>query len=407
MRVLYSLMLHLFEIVIVVLRARASMKKEGALPLTDQNVCCRKCDGDSGTSRSQACDAAPDIANAIARAATESRVQETRAVDEAGSRTGVLLCSRQPSGEGFGPLNVEAAEAPHRSRSVSERGVLHSELPSFGSENGASGAVHEGIHGLHQHMGIGECCGRCCSVWPNDLCALSEAEATNDGGGLKSAQICVSTMDPCGGDDCGSRGELVVNDKWDGPFARELCIRVVGRERGAELAQRLESTGDSNDIVGPSPHPPTDLDGRRNHDEQACTILCRLADAAVSTSESHGSPGTGGQLFEVVRFIVHGIKSASARQQRQDHQGGAAEEKQRAQPDVFEIESIVEAETRSRRRGYWVIWAGYMPDWEAWRVEGRGSVGDPLVTWEPEWNVRNTEAFQEWLQREHGSGAES
>lgn len=65
---------------------------------------------------------------------------------------------------------------------------------------------------------------------------------------------------------------------------------------------------------------------------------------------------------------------------------------------MFEIDAIVEAETRMRQRGFWVRWAGYAPDWEAWRVEGRGEEGDPLVTWEPESHVKSTFAYQEWLQ---------
>lgn len=67
--------------------------------------------------------------------------------------------------------------------------------------------------------------------------------------------------------------------------------------------------------------------------------------------------------------------------------------------DMFEVQSIVEAETRGRTRGMWVQWAGYSPDWEAWRVEGRGLVGQSLVTWEPEYNLRNTEAYIEWMQQ--------
>lgn len=73
--------------------------------------------------------------------------------------------------------------------------------------------------------------------------------------------------------------------------------------------------------------------------------------------------------------------------------------RRRQRADLFEVETIVEAETRSRHRGVWVRWSGYDPDWEAWRVEGRGQVGDPLVTWEPERSVRHTQAYQDWLQR--------
>lgn len=75
---------------------------------------------------------------------------------------------------------------------------------------------------------------------------------------------------------------------------------------------------------------------------------------------------------------------------------GRQRRKRKSQVDVFEVETIVEAETRMRTRGMWVMWAGYSPDWEAWRVEGRGDVGDPLVTWEPEYNLKHTVAYQVW-----------
>lgn len=69
----------------------------------------------------------------------------------------------------------------------------------------------------------------------------------------------------------------------------------------------------------------------------------------------------------------------------------------RAVADLFEVDAVVEAETRGRTRGLWVRWIGYSPDWEAWRVEGRGEPGDALVTWEPEANLKNTEAYRVWM----------
>lgn len=47
---------------------------------------------------------------------------------------------------------------------------------------------------------------------------------------------------------------------------------------------------------------------------------------------------------------------------------------------------------------YLVRWAGYLPEWEAWRIPGRGLPGDPVETWEPLSAVKNTEAYQQWKQ---------
>lgn len=69
------------------------------------------------------------------------------------------------------------------------------------------------------------------------------------------------------------------------------------------------------------------------------------------------------------------------------------------QADVFEVDAIVEAETIAHTRGVWVKWVGYSPDWEAWRVEGRGKPGEPLVTWEPERNLRRNEVYLQWVER--------
>ncbi|KAL3932350.1 MAG: hypothetical protein SGPRY_000741, partial [Prymnesium sp.] len=56
-----------------------------------------------------------------------------------------------------------------------------------------------------------------------------------------------------------------------------------------------------------------------------------------------------------------------------------------AQSDMHEIDAILakEEETKTHWQRYLVRWAGYQPEWEAWRIPGRGSPGDPLETWEP------------------------
>lgn len=68
----------------------------------------------------------------------------------------------------------------------------------------------------------------------------------------------------------------------------------------------------------------------------------------------------------------------------------------RRHADQFEVEAVVEEELRGGVRGMWIRWAGYAPEWEAWRAEGRGAVGGLLVTWEPERNLKNIEAYVRW-----------
>lgn len=80
------------------------------------------------------------------------------------------------------------------------------------------------------------------------------------------------------------------------------------------------------------------------------------------------------------------------------------QEKKRRTPrgmarEVFEIEEILAEEppTRTHWRRYLVRWAGYRPEWEVWRLEGRGAPGDPIETWEPLAMVRHTEALERWI----------
>lgn len=65
---------------------------------------------------------------------------------------------------------------------------------------------------------------------------------------------------------------------------------------------------------------------------------------------------------------------------------------------IFEIDEILAEEPPSKThwRRYLVRWAGYQPEWEVWRLEGRGQPGDPLETWEPLSVVRHTEALERW-----------
>lgn len=65
------------------------------------------------------------------------------------------------------------------------------------------------------------------------------------------------------------------------------------------------------------------------------------------------------------------------------------------------IDAIVEEELPSRHNWhrYLVRWTGYDPSWEAWRLPGRGSVGDPVESWEPARNLAGTRALAEWEAR--------
>ena len=68
------------------------------------------------------------------------------------------------------------------------------------------------------------------------------------------------------------------------------------------------------------------------------------------------------------------------------------------QSHMFIVESIEGAEIRGGLRGYWVRWKGYHPSWEAWRVEGWGVRGGPVITWEPGYELSNCEALHSYLQ---------
>lgn len=62
------------------------------------------------------------------------------------------------------------------------------------------------------------------------------------------------------------------------------------------------------------------------------------------------------------------------------------------------IEAIVDEEPPSNLNWhrYLVRWRGYDPSWEAWRLPGRGAIGDPVESWEPAENLRGTRALAQW-----------
>lgn len=65
------------------------------------------------------------------------------------------------------------------------------------------------------------------------------------------------------------------------------------------------------------------------------------------------------------------------------------------------IESIVAEELPCKRNWhrYLVRWSGYDPSWEAWRLPGRGNLGDPVESWEPAIKLRGTQALADWEAR--------
>lgn len=73
----------------------------------------------------------------------------------------------------------------------------------------------------------------------------------------------------------------------------------------------------------------------------------------------------------------------------------------------YAIEEIIaeEAASTTTWRRFLVRWAGYEPEWEAWRIPGRGRPGDPVETWEPLSVVKHTEALEHWMTRTTGGAA--
>lgn len=61
-----------------------------------------------------------------------------------------------------------------------------------------------------------------------------------------------------------------------------------------------------------------------------------------------------------------------------------------------DIDCILDEKKTNGRAGAWFLvrWAGYQPDWEAWRI--RGEPGSPIETWEPKLVVQRTIAFMAW-----------
>ena len=65
---------------------------------------------------------------------------------------------------------------------------------------------------------------------------------------------------------------------------------------------------------------------------------------------------------------------------------------------VHEIETILEEVKTTGRAKSWfkVLWKGYHPSWEPWRIEGE--VGTQIATWETKGKVLRTDAYGEWME---------
>lgn len=115
------------------------------------------------------------------------------------------------------------------------------------------------------------------------------------------------------------------------------------------------------------------------------------------------------QLWEVVRqkLASHELcgthasvwtEPLPARAQEKLKRVKGARVSQRFLIDDTSIDAIVDEELPSARvwHRYLVRWKGYDPAWEAWRIPGRGSPGDPIESWEPATSLQGTAALERW-----------
>ena len=68
--------------------------------------------------------------------------------------------------------------------------------------------------------------------------------------------------------------------------------------------------------------------------------------------------------------------------------------------DRFEVQAISDEKMMRGVMHYLVLWAGYHPSWEQWRMAGSGVPGDPIESWEPWENVEGTVALTAWEARQ-------
>ena len=130
----------------------------------------------------------------------------------------------------------------------------------------------------------------------------------------------------------------------------------------------------------------------------ALTPAKQVAHPIVSPRPGHA--GVGGIARE--SKPTHKQSTGAAKRTRVDQSINQSIKRKRS-----DLERIIEAETRGTSKGYWVQWAhaAYEPSWEAYRVPGRGAIGEPLVTWEPARNLKHTEVLAAWTAGGGGAAA--
>lgn len=152
-------------------------------------------------------------------------------------------------------------------------------------------------------------------------------------------------------------------------------------------------------------HPPKDLNRiEMALDAADSTAIRQQAMADCISFHKMGAPLSGGFLRQMgldnEAMVVEAMQANAVAESSSSSQGSGGQPKKKSKTmkaaKVWNVNRIVGAETVGGVRGYWVEWEGYHPSWEAWRVEGRGGIGTPLVTWEPGWELRGNRALEEF-----------
>ena len=155
-------------------------------------------------------------------------------------------------------------------------------------------------------------------------------------------------------------------------------------------------------------HPPKDF--QRNEIALAPHVVTAIREQAMADlvcfyqTDARLSAGFLRQLGEMdAAMVVEALESnadSTSTASSSSSAGSAIQPKKTfKRASMFNVEMIVRDEMVAGRHGYWVQWEGYHPSWEAWRVDGWGQVGYPLVTWEPRWALKGCRALQDWQER--------
>ena len=145
-------------------------------------------------------------------------------------------------------------------------------------------------------------------------------------------------------------------------------------------------------------HPPKDTDRREMKlSSSLVSELRQQAAADLKEMESFGWPLSPAFLRQIgmeekAQEVEQAGAEAEAAQQQQVQQRVVRQAGKRK----YEVAEILEERPCSGKAKVWykVRWQGYHPSWEAWRIEGQP--GDPVITWEPEKNVIDSEAMWAW-----------